>query len=194
MSKYLDKVIEEMGNYSEMGLPDGEGSMGMGTPGRAQGGRVTDAYKLNSLLRNRNRAEQQEDTLDDMEGGMGDEMGDYEGDMNGDLEGEGDVEEIKSFFMDNPDPSDEEVMQYAEENGMDMQEMRKAVYRLIQSLLPSDEEGMDDYEDMGDKEGDVSMDMDMGDERGGMMGDEEREIRMRNGRNFARRSTDKRYR
>lgn len=182
MAKYLDKVIEEMGNYSEMGMPDGEGSMGMGTPSHGEGGRVTNAYKLNSLLRRRNQGEQQEDTLDDMEGGTSDEMGDYEGDMNG----EGDVEEIKSFFMDNPNPSHEEVMQYAEEHGMDMEEMRQAVYRLIQSLLPSDEEGMDDYEDMGDEEGNVSMDMDMGD-NAGMRGAEEQEIKLRNGRTFRRR-------
>lgn len=190
MAKYLDQVIKEMGNYSEMGMPDGEGSTGMGTPGRQPGGRVRDVYKLNSLLRRRNGAEQQEDTLGDLdsEGGMEGGMDDYEGGMDGGMEGdgEGDVEQIKSFFTDNPDPSDEEVMQYAEENGMDMQEMRKAVYRLIQSLLPSDEEGMDDYEGMDDEEGDVSMDMDMGG-AGGMRGDEEREIRLRNGRRFAKR-------
>lgn len=181
----MDDVIKEMSDYSNLGLPNGEGSMGMGTPGRAEGGRIKDAYKINSLLRNRNAGEQQEDTLDDMDGAG--EM-DFEVGNDGDMEAEGNVEEIKAFFMDNPDPSDEEVMQYAEENGMDMQEMRKAVYSLIQSLLPSDEEGMDDdmgdYDDMGD--GDVDGYDGMSDS-GGMSGDEEREIVLRNGRRFRRR-------
>jgi len=56
------------------------------------------------------------------------------------------TEELKQFFMDNPEPADEEIAMYAEEHGMDLQDMRQAVYRLIQSLLPSDEEGIDDDE------------------------------------------------
>lgn len=184
MAKYLDKVIEEMGNYSEMGMPTGEGAMGMGVPYKSEGGRVKDAYKINSILRNRNHAEQQEDTVDDVEIEPGDEMNDYEDNMND----EDNVEEIKTFFMDNPDPSDQEVMQYAEEHDMDMQEMRKTVYRLIQSLLSSDEENMDDYDKMGNDEGNVSMDMDMGgDDENRMSGHEEREIRMRSGRTLRRR-------
>lgn len=140
MSKYLKQVIEEMGSYSEMGMPDGEGAMGMGSvaPMGMRGGhqgKAIKAYKLNDVLRHRNQAEEEEG-LSDMEG-----MDDYESDEMDDG-----VEELKQFFMDNPEPSDEEISMYAEEKGMDLQEMRKAVYSLIQSLLPDDEEGMDDPE------------------------------------------------
>jgi len=151
VAKYLDKVIEEMNDYSSMGMPDGEGSMGMGTPqsmgvrGSRRGDKKLKAYKLNDLLdpRNRNRAEEEEDGMD-----MDAEMGDMDN---------GHTEELKSFFMDNPSPSDEEVAMKAEEMGLDLEGMRKAVYALIQSLLPSDEEDMDN--DMN-----VDMDMDMDDE------------------------------
>ncbi len=183
MAKYLDKVIEEMGKYSEMGLPDGEGSMGMGTPGHQQGGRVTDAYKLNSLLRRRNRAEQQEDTVDDMDAGIDSEMDTYKGDVD-DKDG---IEEIKTFFIDNPNPSDEDVMQYAEEHNMDMQQMRQAVYNLIQELLSYNDEEMDDYDASSSDSSDVSIDMDTGDKTE-MANNEEREIRTRSGRTFRNRT------
>ena len=148
MSKYLDKVIEEMGSYSDMGMPDGQGSMGMGTAapmGGLRGGRCGDgkqkitAYKLNDILRSRARAEEEEG-MEDMDAGMDADMS-MDTDM--DMEENG-TEELKQFFIDNPEPADEEIAAYAEEHGMDLEEMRIAVYQLIQSLLPSDEEGMDD--------------------------------------------------
>jgi len=48
-----------------------------------------------------------------------------------------DTEEMKSFFQENPTPSDEEVMQFASERGIDMEQMRQEVYALIQELLGS---------------------------------------------------------
>lgn len=146
MSKYLDKVIEEMGNYGDMGMPDGEGAMGMGSVSNmgmrgGHQGKAMKAYKLNDVLRRRNQAEEEEG-MGDMEG-----MDDYESDDMG-----ADTEELKQFFMDNPEPADEEIAQYAEEKGMDLEEMRKAVYALIQSLLPDAEEGMDDEMDSMDDE------------------------------------------
>lgn len=141
MSKYLEKVIEEMRSYNDMGMPDGEGSMGMGsvsTLGMRGGhqGKAIKAYKMNDILRSRNQAEEEEglDSVDNMD--------DYESDDMGD-----NTEELKQFFMDNPTPSDEEISIYAEEKGMDLEEMRQAVYALIQSLLPDEEEGMDSMDD-----------------------------------------------
>jgi len=148
MSKYLKKVIEEMGNYSDMGMPDGEGSMGMGSVGTVGmrgagcGDKKIKAYKLNDLLRTRNRAEEEEGLEDIDPNAMDDEMG---------MNDENGTEELKQFFISNPEPADEEIATYAEDHGMDLQEMRSAVYALIQSLL-GDEEGMDDEMDMGDEE------------------------------------------
>ena len=166
MSKFLEKAIKEMRNYGDMGLPDGETGCGMGS---ASNNKIVNAYKMNNILRRRNRAEEEEmninngmrDTeMSDDEVGMDDK--DYNMDMGGDeaamgvngIEGDdvemgGDVEEMKQFFQDNPDPSDEEVMQYADEHGMDMEDMRKEVYALIQSLLGGD--SMDDEDGMGDE-------------------------------------------
>jgi len=153
VSKYLDKVIKEMANYANMGMPDGEGAMGMGSVSNmgmrgAHKGKAVKAYKLNDILRYRNAAEEEEG-FDDMEGmddeGMGDEFG-SDDDMGGD------TQELQQFFTDNPEPSDEEIAMYAEEHDMDLQGMRSAVYALIQSLLPDSEEGMDD-EGMDDEFG-----------------------------------------
>jgi hypothetical protein len=175
MSKFLDKAIKEMKSYGDMELPDGEPS----------GNKVVNAYKMNNILRRQQRAEEEEFNID---GAMRDENDearmddkDYKMDMPGDEGGAemdmdmdidmgdeegmddmgGDTEEIKSFFQDNPEPSDEEVVQFAQERGMDMEDMRKEVYALIQNLLgDSDpvgdgeadmEMGMDDEADMGDE-------------------------------------------
>jgi len=192
MSKYLDKVIKEMKDYGNMGMPNGEGAMGMGSVepiGGLRGGRngkkVIKAYELNDVLRTRNRAEEEEgmddyESMDDMSG-----MDDMEGMDDG-----GNNEELQQFFTDNPEPSDEEIAMYAEEHDMDLQAMRKAVYSLIQSLLPDSEEGMDDMEgmdaeaDMGDEEGlDFSVSGDTG-ERPAKNEFEERQ--------YGRRSTDRR--
>lgn len=142
MSKILDKVIEEMGSYGDMGIPDGEGSMGMGTVSnmdvrRPGSGKAIKAYKMNDILRSKNRSEEEEG-FDDMDS----DMDNYETD-----ELDGDIEELKQFFMDNPSPTDEEISMYADEHGMDLEEMREAVYDLIQSLLPEDEENIDDESD-----------------------------------------------
>jgi len=151
MSKYLDKVIEEMGDYGDMGHPTGETSMGMGSAssmgimGGCNGGqKKIKAYKLRDLLQQRTRAEEEEDLsdIDNEENGMDDEAN------------SNDIEELKQFFMDNPEPADEEIAAYAEEHGMDLEEMRLAVYELIQSLL-GDEEQPDDEMDM-----DMDMDRD----------------------------------
>lgn len=140
MSK-LKEVIEEMGGYSDMGGMRSADSIGM--MGRPNNGNKLKAYKLSDLLdpRNRNRAEEEEDLepMDDMDMDM---------DMDTDMNAEGDdVEETKQFFLDNPEPSDEDIAMYAEERGMDMEDMRKAVYRLIRSLLatesPDDEMDVD---------------------------------------------------
>ncbi len=140
MAKYLDKVIKEMNNYGEMGLPDGTGSMGMGSvsPMALRGGnqgKAIKAYKLNDVLRHKNQAEEEEG-LNDTEG-----MNDYESD-----DMDNNTEELKQFFIDNPEPADEEIAAYAEEKGIDLQQLRKDVYALIQSLLQDDEDNMDDYE------------------------------------------------
>lgn len=173
MSKRLDEIIEEMGNYSDMGMPDGQGAMGMGTAapmgglrgGSSDGRPKLKAYKLNDVLRSRNRAEEEEglDGIDtDMEDTGMDDMG---------MEDEGGTAELKQFFTDNPEPSDDEISAYAEEHDMDLQEMRLAVYRLIQSLLPSDEEDMGDEDSMdfsvsGDTgERPASNELDMGSQR-----------------------------
>lgn len=143
MAKYLDKVIKEMRDYGSMGIPDGEGAMGMGSVSNmgmrgTHRGKAIKAYKLSDILRFRNQAEEEEDFNG---------MNDYESDDMG-----GDTEELKQFFMDNPEPSDEEIAMYAEEKDMDLQDMRKAVYALIQSLLPDDdEEGMDVSGEMDDE-------------------------------------------
>lgn len=150
MSKYLDKVIEEMGDYGDMGHPTGETSMGMGsaTPmgimGGCTGKKKIKAYKLRDLLQQRTRAEEEEDLGDigDEEAGMDGEFG-MDGEANGN-----DVEELKQFFIDNPFPSHEEIAAYAEEHGMDMEEMRSSVYELIQSLLSNDEEDMGNEDSM----------------------------------------------
>ena len=178
----LDKAIKEMKSYGDMGLPDGENGGGMGSENP-----VVNAYRMNNILRRRNQAEEEEMNID---GGMrdadmpdGDEARmddkDYGMDMDMDMppgdheemdnevglgmDDDVDTEEMRSFFQDNPAPSDDEVMQYAEERGMDMEQMRQEVYALIQSLLGGedpvgdgeenmdyDEQGMDD-EDMGDE-------------------------------------------
>lgn len=163
MSKYLDEVIEEMGNYADMGMPDGESSMGMGDAGvvgvrgKRGDGEVVKAYRLNDLLRTRNRAEEEED-FDPMDMGDDSEFDDMEDD---------DVEETKQFFLDNPEPSDEDIQAYADEQGMDLEDMRKAVYRLIRSLLatetPDDEMDVDmDDSEMDDDEVDFSVSGDTG--------------------------------
>lgn len=200
MSRFLDSVISEMNNYADMGMPDGEGSMGMGS---APTGKLKDAYKMkqlkvNNMLRNRNAAEEEEmdAAMGDMDAAMGDDMGSMDdmggedemsmdmdggdgGGMFGDMEGGAGEpsDELKQFFTDNPSPSDEEISQYAQEKGIDMQGMRTAVYDLIQSLMGSDggedyefgelgdEEGTDDEMSMGDEEG-MDDEMSMGDEGG----------------------------
>lgn len=84
------------------------------------------------------------------EEGMGDEMG-MDMEMGGMDDGMGDegmgdesgAEEMRQFFTDNPTPSDEEIAQYAQERGIDMQQMRQEVYTLIQSLLDTQAGGED---------------------------------------------------
>lgn len=60
---------------------------------------------------------------------------------------------MKAFFQDNAAPSDEEVQQYADERGIDMEQMRQEVYALIQSLLGDSDPVGDGEEDMGDDMG-----------------------------------------
>lgn len=182
MSKFLDDAIKEMKNYGDMGLPDGENGGGMGS--QESKNPVVNAYRMNNILRRQQRAEEEESFMD-IDGGMRDAempddeegMGGEEGGMEMDMEpmdneqglgmdGEGDTEEMKAFFQDNPAPSDEEVMQYADERGIDMEQMRQEVYELIQSLL-----GDSDPVGDGEEEGGMEMDMDMGDDEEDM-GDE----------------------
>ena len=147
MSKFLDKALKEMRSYGEMGLPDGETSGGMGDTSKNP---VVNAYRMNKILRHRQKAEEEEFNID---GGMRDaEMPDDEMDMDAaccddemdmDMEmgsdeemgGDIDTEELKAFFQENPSPSDEEITAFAEERGVDMQQMRQEVYALIQELL-----------------------------------------------------------
>jgi hypothetical protein len=156
MSKFLDKAIKEMRSYGEMGLPDGETAGGMGDTSKNP---VVNAYRMNNILRRRQKAEEEEMSID---GGMRDadmpddeeqmDDKDYSMDMPGDEDAMGmemdvdvdamddgavDTEEMKSFFQENPTPSDEEVMQFASERGIDMEQMRQEVYALIQELLGS---------------------------------------------------------
>jgi len=178
MSKYLDKAIKEMKNYGDMGLPDGENGGGMGSQAPSNN-KIVNAYKLNNILRRRQQAEEEETQMGDDEAYMddkdykmdmpgneaGDEVPNMDGDemgMDGDEMGMGsevDTEEMKAFFQDNEAPSDEEVQQYADERGIDMEQMRQEVYALIQSLLG-------DSDPVGDGEEDMGMDdeVDMGDE------------------------------
>ena len=180
MSKFLDKAIKEMRNYGDMGLPDGEGNGGMGSVSKNP---VVNAYKMNNILRRRQQAEEEEMSMDggmddekmpndemDMggeeDGGMEMDMGSEEG-MSDEMGGGEGTEEMKQFFQDNPSPSDEEVTQYAEERGIDMEQMRKDVYALIQSLLGGDEEGMGDEEgDMGDMGDEIEFSAPINDENG----------------------------
>lgn len=133
MGKILDKVLSEMRDYSEMGLPTGETGMGMGDVPpdmrrhAGMGDKVKKAYRMNDILRHRGRAEEEEVSQYD------DQYDDYDNQSI-------DIEELKSFFKENPYPSDEEVIAFAEEHGIDMEEMRQAVYALIQELLGGDEE------------------------------------------------------
>jgi len=144
-------------------------------------GKAVKAYKLNDILRTRNRAEEEED-FSDMDG----EMGDMNGDMDMD---DGNNEELQQFFTDNPTPSDEEIAMYADEHEMDLEGMRQAVYSLIQSLLPDSEEGMDDEMDgeveIDNEEGD--MDFDVRSDTGERPAKNEFEER-----SYGRRSTDRR--
>jgi len=182
MSKFLDKAIKEMKDYGDMGLPDGENGGGMGSKNP-----VVNAYRMNNILRRRQQAEEEEmnidggmrdaDMPDDDEAHMDDK--DYKMDMDmttppGDheemdneqglgMDDEVDTEEMKSFFQDNTAPSDEEVQQYADERGIDMEQMRQEVYALIQSLLGDTDPVGDGEEDMGD-EMDMGGEEDMGDE------------------------------
>jgi len=144
VSKNLKKVIEEMGGYAGMGS-GGESNMGMrsaGTVGVMGGHHSKDnklkAYKLSDLLQSRLNSDEEEDLgdIDTDVDGMDDDMGDDN------------VEELKQFFIDNPAPADEEIAAYAEAHNMDLEEMRQAVYSLIQSLLPDDEEDMGDEDSM----------------------------------------------
>lgn len=146
----LKKAIKEMRSYGEMGLPDGESGMGMGSADVSRGEKpsLASAYRMNKIMRHRNAAEEEEMGMEP-EMGMDDEM------PADDMEAEdpvGGVEEIKQFFMDNPTPSDEEVAQYAEEHGIDMQQMRQEVYELIQSLLGTTDEERSDMEELPDEE------------------------------------------
>lgn len=165
MAKYLDKVIKEMADYSNMGMPDGAGACGMGSVKSMgmRGGHQGKKMRVFKELQFRNQAEEEEDSMngmDDMDSMNGmDDMGDMNGDMDMGMD-DGHTEELTQFFTDNPAPSDEEIAMQAEELGLDLEGMRKAVYALIQSLLPSDEE------DNGSM--DVEMDMDMGDDETGM--------------------------
>ena len=180
----LDKVIKEMKSYGDMGLPDGENGGGMGSKNP-----VVNAYRMNNILRRRQRAEEEEMNID---GGMRDadmpddddesymDDKDYKMDMDmttppGDheemdneeglgMDDEGDTEEMKSFFQDNPAPTDDEVMQYAEERGIDMEQMRQEVYALIQSLLGGEDPVGDGEEDMGYDDEGMGDEEDMGDE------------------------------
>jgi len=187
VSKYLDNVIKEMNNYADMGLPDGEGSMGMGS--RAPTGKLKDAFKMqqlktNQMLRRRNQAEEEEGSMgsdDDMSAQAGvDSMGDealqgIDGEVDAGMDGEvdagmdgnvdagmgteDDVASLQQFFTDNPNPSDQEISQYAEENGMNLGGMRSAVYALIQSLLPNDSESSTKFNWLGsDTEDDLDAD------------------------------------
>ena len=157
MSKFLDKAIKEMRSYGEMGLPDGETAGGMGDTSKNP---VVNAYRMNNILRRQQRAEEEEMNIDggmrdadmpddeaemddkdygmDMPGdedAMGMDMSMDMDDMGDDMGGDVDTEEMKSFFQENPTPSDEEVMQFASERGIDMEQMRQEVYALIQELL-----------------------------------------------------------
>ena len=172
MSKFLDKAIKEMRNYGDMGLPDGENGGGMGSQAQSSN-KVVNAYKMNNILRRAQRAEEEEMDID---GGMrdaempddeaemddkdykmdmpGNEAGDEVGNMDGDemgMDGDVDTEEMKAFFQDNAAPSDEEVQEYADERGIDMEQMRQEVYALIQSLLGGEDPVGGGEEDMGDE-------------------------------------------
>ncbi len=203
---HLDKAIKEMRSYGDMGIPDGENGQGMGDtqpiPDGKGRNKVVDAYKMNSILRNRNRAEEEEMNLtsgmnggmsgeqypQDEEGdeglspdefqdqlageeGLGDDMGmemDMDMEMGGE-EGDGANDEMKNFFTDNPTPSDDEIAQYAQERGMDMEQMRQEVYALIQSLLDTQAGGDAVDGDMFggiEADGEMEMDGDMSDEDG----------------------------
>jgi len=176
VAKYLDKVIKEMADYSNMGMPDGDNTQGMGSVksmgmrGGHQGKKLRVYKEINPLLRDRSQREEEEDSMeyDDMDSMNGmDDMGDMNGDMGMD---DGHTEELTQFFTDNPSPSDEEIAMQADDLGLDLEGMRKAVYALIQSLLPSDEEGNGSM--------DVDMDMDMGDDDMAMGDDEMSSDRM----------------
>ena len=153
MSKRLNKIIEEMGGYGDMGLPDGEHAMGMGTPTaevpRQTGENILKA--VHKLIKLRHKAEEEED-LDDVDTNM---------DMDMEMDDENGVEEIKQFFLDNPEPSDEDIEAYAEEHGLDMDEMRQVVYSLIRELLGT--EAPDDEAPVGDMD-DMAMDDEMADD------------------------------
>jgi len=146
----LDKVIKEMGGYGDMGIPDNKDMMDATTTTATDSPVVRKAYRLSDILRHRTQSEEEEfNTLEDDTDDLG---------------------EIKQFFIDNPEPSDEDVEAFAEEHGLDMQEMRRLVYSLISSLL-DEEEPMDDDmsdDDMSDDDmsDDDSMDsdVDFGDE------------------------------
>ncbi len=219
MSKYLSNVIKEMNDYGNMGLPDGEGSMGMGS--QAPTGKLKDAFKMqqlktNQMLRRRSQAEEEEDRgmggpddmsaqadldgmgdegsmdgemgdemsmgdeegMDGMDGEMGSmdgEMGDEEG-MDDEMGTEDDVAQLQQFFTDNPEPSDQDISQYADENGMDLGGMRSAVYALIGSLIQQsggDGSAGEEFDWLGGGDSALGTDGEddgMGDEEG--MGDE----------------------
>lgn len=164
----LDKAIKEMKNYGDMGLPDGENGGGMGSSNP-----IVNAYRMNNILRRAAMADEEEMKID---GGMrdadmpddeaemddkdykmdipGNEAGMEVDNMDGDemgMDDEVDTEEMKAFFQDNAAPSDEEVQEYADERGIDMEQMRQEVYALIQSLLGGEDPVGDGEEDMGDE-------------------------------------------
>ncbi len=183
MSKYLDKAIKEMRSYSDMGLPDGETGGGMGSQGNnkiANAYKMLKKQQRNEpeeWLKTRQhaqRAEEEETEMDDMRGmdtsddvEMDDK--DYKMDIPGNeagmevpnmddelgMDAEVDTEEMKAFFQDNPAPSDEEVQQYADERGIDMEQMRQEVYELIQSLLGASDPVGDGEDDMDAAEDDM---------------------------------------
>ena len=156
MSKYLEQVIKEMSDYGSMGLPSGETGMGMGSVAPvgngglrgAQTGSEIKAYKLNDLLGQHRRAEEEEF---DMENDEHNAPGAY------------DLDALKQFFITNPEPSDGEIHQYASDNNMDLDEMRKAVYALIGSLIGMETDVPADVDnDIADDEFDFSVSGDTG--------------------------------
>ena len=70
-------------------------------------------------------------------------------DENAEYDSKISVEEVKEFFKNNSHPSSEEIMQFAQEHGISLEELRTLVFDLIADLMSkySDDEGEMDYRD-----------------------------------------------